>query len=716
MKLYINKLKNSFVYKELLNNYFLVSLVLLFSLLSFINYIWLIALITLCFYIYRNSKIIFIFSTILYILIIGYFLYINNQYEYLNVEEISGVVTEVSYTERYQKLIIKDNRKKYIVYNDTEEIISYGAIVVARGSILPVEENRHQNSFNYKNYLKNNLIYGSLMADNIKVIGKKKKLGIIKYYFEEYIERKFPQESSSFLKAIVIGNMNNLDGEVKDAIVENGILHLFAISGLHIALFIGLINKLLKSLKLKDAKIEIISSVLLIIYLIITNFSPSVLRASLMYYFSLINKKLKLSLSTLDIVSLIFILLLLVNPFYIYNLGFGLSFLAAAVIVIFGDLFKNKHNYLQILYLSIFVNIITLPLVININFKTNLLTPISNVFFIEIVSVFILPMSFLVLIIPTLSYIYNYIIILFNKIIIVFSNVFVINLRLPYLSDIGVFIYYLILLLILKTYSNRKIKYSLCLLLLVVITTFSNKAYIIPRSEVHFIDLDYGEATLIKDSISNCHALIDTGDGKNEEVSSYLKREGIKSLDYVIITHSHLDHIGELDKIIQEFRVKNIVVSIYDDVVKGNNVIKVKAGDKINCGKLQFNILSPIRDYGNLNDNSIVFETKINNINYLFTGDISNVVEYDLLKYGLKIDVLKVAHHGSNTSSDPLFINSLKPTYAVIMSGRVKRFGFPNKEVITNLKNSNVEIYRTDQDYSIIFKKKQKKLKIVTAK
>ena len=157
-------------------------------------------------------------------------------------------------------------------------------------------------------------------ASEVEILGKKFNLGVIKYYFRSYLENTFSDDAIIFLKAMVIGDLDDIDEQFRDAIMNNGILHLFAVSGLHIVLFIGLIEKVLKFFNLKQNKIDLINSSFLILYLILTSFAPSVIRASFMYYISLINKKVKLGLSTLDIISLIFIILILYNPLYYYNL------------------------------------------------------------------------------------------------------------------------------------------------------------------------------------------------------------------------------------------------------------------------------------------------------------------------------------------------------------------------------------------------------------
>ncbi len=708
MKLHISKLKNSSVYKLLLNNYFLISISVLFTILAYNNILWLIALIIYSFYIYRKNKILFYICSGVALIILVHYIVIDLTYEYVDREEIEGYIIEVS----DNKITVKDKSKRYIVYNNSNLSLKSGYYIKAKGIASQVESNRLKGGFNYLEYLKNNRINSVVISSDIEIISKDFSLRVIKHYFKEYINKIFPKESSDFLKAIIIGDLNDIDDAFKNAILENGITHLFAISGLHISLFVMFLGKLLSIFKISNRKSELIISFFLVLYLFITSFSPSVLRASLMYYLSIINKRLNLGFHLLDIVSIIFIMLLLYNPLYIYNLGFSLSFLSAMTIILFGDLFKKHNNYLQILFLSIAITIITFPLVININNKINFTTPLINVVFIELVSVIILPLSFIMLAIPIFKNIFNYMIKAFNSLTIFVSKYFVININFPYFNQYLSFIYYVLLFLIIYFYKNKKLRNSFSLTLVIILLVFSNKIYISPKTEVHFLDLADGESTLIIDSYNECIALIDTGDGRNDEVTKYLKREGVKKLNYVFITHEDNDHNGELKVIDENFKIKNIVFNYYDKtnyrLQNKANIIYSKEGDVHKCGRIEFVVLNPGSDNGNSNDNSLVLFTKIGHLSFLFLADVSKHIE-EGLNINKKVDVIKVAHHGSNTSTSPTFINRVRPKYAIIMSGRVAKFNFPRKETITTLIAANVTIYRTDLDYSIVYKSYKKK-------
>ena len=189
-----------------------------------------------------------------------------------------------------------------------------------------------------------------------------------------------------------------------------------------------------------------------------------------------------------------------------------------------------------------------------------------------------------------------------------------------------------------------------------------------------------------------------------------------------ISPHGDYDHIGEAFNLIERIKIKNVVFNCgtYNDLekrliksldTKGINYYSCIKELNLNNYKLQF---LNVDIYGNENDNSNVIYTELDGYKFMFMGDAGVEKEKDILeKYKLSnIDVLKVGHHGSKTSSSKEFINEINPNYSIISVGKNNRYSHPNKEVINNLDNS--KIYRTDQDGSIMFKIKNNKLKIET--
>ena len=202
----------------------------------------------------------------------------------------------------------------------------------------------------------------------------------------------------------------------------------------------------------------------------------------------------------------------------------------------------------------------------------------------------------------------------------------------------------------------------------------------------------------------------------------YFKSLGIKKINYLILTHGDYDHMGEAINLVENFKVEKVIFNCGELNDLEKELIEVLGKKKIpyySCVKelnVDNNKLYSLnnKDYGNENDNSSVIYTKLNNHKFLFMGDAGVGVEEDLIeKYNLQdIDVLKVGHHGSKTSSGKEFINEINPKYSIISVGKNNRYGHPNKEVLDTLNDS--KIYRTDQDGSIMFRIKKDKLQIET--
>lgn len=232
---------------------------------------------------------------------------------------------------------------------------------------------------------------------------------------------------------------------------------------------------------------------------------------------------------------------------------------------------------------------------------------------------------------------------------------------------------------------------------------------------VHFIDVGQGDSILVQ--VNNKNLLIDAGP-KNKEVTSYLKKYGVTTLDYVIATHPHEDHIGGMSSVIDSFNIgsfyapkeisnsnsfKNMVISLNKKKLK---ITPAKTGEKLNIGKnIICTIIAPNNNsYKEVNNYSVVLKLTYENTSFLFTGDAEALSEEEILKKGfnIKADVLKIGHHGSNSSTSTNFFNEVNPKVSIISCGKGNDYGHPHKETLAKLKNNNTILYRTDLDGTVI--------------
>ncbi len=228
---------------------------------------------------------------------------------------------------------------------------------------------------------------------------------------------------------------------------------------------------------------------------------------------------------------------------------------------------------------------------------------------------------------------------------------------------------------------------------------------------VYCLDVGQGDSILITNN--NKTMLIDASTNEmGSRVVKYLNDLGIKKIDYLVGTHPHEDHIGGLDNVIKNFDIgtiymPNVVATTktYEEVIdaisaKKLKVTSPKTGDKFTVGNVECEVMSIRNDKDDYNNCSIVIKMDFNNVSYLFTGDAEESVESS--RKWPHIDVLKVGHHGSNTSSSKKFLEQIKPEVALISVGQGNTYGHPTQATLKRLSNIGAKIYRTDENGTIL--------------
>ena len=246
--------------------------------------------------------------------------------------------------------------------------------------------------------------------------------------------------------------------------------------------------------------------------------------------------------------------------------------------------------------------------------------------------------------------------------------------------------------------------------------------------EVHFIDVGQADCTLIK--CNGCTMLIDTGlDDQGTKIQNYLKKQGIDRLDYLILTHSDIDHIGSADVIMTKFDIGTIFMSDFEKETKTyKNLLKLieendirylspAVGNVYAFGSASFQILAPNDAYDKPNNTSIAFLLTHGENTFLFTGDAEKEAEFDMLNNGLNLaaDVLHAGHRGSRTSNTQEFVDAVMPRYAVISCGEDNAFGLPDAEVLNRFREKEMMVYRTDEQGTIVAVSNGEKITFNTA-
>ena len=679
------------------------------------------------------------FCFILYSLFVYYFINFNSYYNGFE-KSLQGTVN--SYNINGDKLTIYLKAKEIVIVNYYfkslnektyfEDNLKLGDLISVAGELEEPERNRVFNVFDYKKYLYNKHIFYLMNANNISIM--EKNSGLL-FYFKNLVMDRINSISKSkgYIMTFILGDKSFIDNEVKESYQDNGISHLFAVSGMHISLFAGIMLFFLKRVSYNNYFNYGMVCLFLLFYLFLAGFPASLLRASVMFILFSINKVFNLKISNLNILFMVIITILFIDPFYLFDIGFQFSYLISGTLIMMRwkiGVIKSKLK--RSFYVSVVCFLVSFPICIYNFYGTNFMSVLFNLFYIPFVSIIVFPLSLITFVFPFLDSVLYYSIFVMERISLFISSINFGYIIFPKVNFGVYFIYYIVIFL-----SFWKIEFVLLFLVMLLI----HKGYIYFNSNlyVYYLDVGQGDSALIRLPNNSGNILIDTG-GKfsyemekwREKRSKYsivksstipfLKSFGIKKLDYLILSHGDYDHMGEAINLIDNFNVEKVIFNCgeFNDLEK--ELIKVLDKKKIRyylCIK-ELNIdnnklyFLQTKEYDNENDNSNVIYTKLDGYKFMFMGDAGIDKEKDILdKYNLSnVDVLKVGHHGSKTSSSKSFINEINPKNSIISVGKNNRYGHPNKEVLNNLKGS--KIYRTDLDGSIMFKIKKNKLRIET--
>ena len=622
-----------------------------------------------------------------------------------NDTEFIGIVEDYIIKDNQIKISLKSKERIIVTYKYTGKVfnnLSYGDKIKVTGVLKEPSTNNIFNNFNYKKYLYNKKIYYIIEASKIdKIQNNNNHIYTIKNLLYTRINSL---KSSNYIKALLFGD-NKLDKEIKTSYQINGISHLFSVSGFHINFITSIIYFYLDRVTYNKKIKYITVDIFLVLYLLLCN-TTSLLRCTVMNILLSINHLLKINIKKIDIVLLTLILCIIINPFIIYDIGFIYSYTISFFLILYKNKYKTNNKLLKIIYISLISFLVSLPINIYTSYEINFLSIILNIIIVPIVSLILLPLSLLTLIFPILDNILYLITSILEKISLYTSNINIFKQILSKPSIILIIIYYLVIILILS--KNKH--YYLILILLIF-----HKTIPLYNSNLEVVMFDVGEADsmLISTPSKKVNILIDTGRGIDiNNIIIYLKSIGISKLNYLIITHGDEDHIGGALYLIDNFKVDNVILNKGDYTELEVELIihlknkNIKYTNNINKIPLlgSYMYLLNTKKFSNENDNSIVTYFEYQKYKFLFMGDSSSKTEeYLINNYNLtNISFLKVGHHGSNTSSSPLFINKITPKVSLISVGRNNFYHHPNKEVLTNLSNS--VIYRTDINKSIKIK------------
>lgn len=700
------------------------------------------------------------------IYILGYFLmFFNNKIgnlenTILNSENITayGVIKDFKKTKngdfnleiKINELEINNRKIKknfYVVsYLEGDNKIEKGYGIKFSGKFQLGKLPSNPNGFNEYINLKANNIDFKVYIKDYKILGINEPLlyylGQLNKKIGEIYDNILPKEESGILKSIILGDKNYLEESTKNIYRNAGIYHILAISGLHIGILALFLSKIFNKISKRYGNIFVI--LILIAYCIFTGGNLSTIRATFMASIMLLAKIIYRDYDMISAISLSGIILIFINPFNLYNIGFLYSYISVFSIAFLGLGFINLYELKGLksaFVVSFFVSLAIKPIsayyfynVNTIDFLFNLLIiPFTSVivclgFLISILGIFSLSLAkFLA---GTIYYIFRFFTFMCKTI----DKISFANISIERPSIFLIISFYIMLILIGYSIYEKRLFYkrqkyiNLGLFIFLICITIE----IFKPTQFKLTMLDVGQGECIVGEKGKDTFLIDSGSTLKKNVGEnvllpYLKSKGINDIDFLFISHMDSDHINGIFEIIGNIDIENIFIpnveyenKNYEKLIRlanenNINIYKLKNGDKLTLGKdINFYILSPYKNFNNKkeNNNSLVIKMEYKNTKTLFTGDIEKETENIILNELEDIDILKVAHHGSKTSTNIDFFEKIKPEVSLISCGKNNIYKHPSKETLETLKKT--QVFRTDENGAIIIKFLEDKYKIKT--
>ena len=674
-------------------------------------------------------------------------------------------ITELSFLDEH----IYPDEKVRISWRTEENNLNFGDIFTARIIMNVPSSAENDGAFDYCTYLKTKGIFfsGYIDADSMQLCGAKElsasdMIKLFHYKCCDKIDEIVSGNIAPILKGILLGDKSNLDDETKLKLSRSGLAHVTAVSGLHVSTVSMLILALFKMFKTRRKRISgVLAIIFIFLFVLISGAPVSAIRAGIMTSMAIIAEFVVRKADAYTSMALAAIIIVLIWPFAAFDAGFLLSFGAVFGILLFYPrmfriisrlLPKNKNivitvinkivsKILSIFCTSISAQLITAPILLYFYQEFTFWSLVSNIIIIPIMSFIMISGILLCTIgfiakpvaILTVGFGYSFLLLLENTIDF-FGKLDFGYISYGHITPFFIFVYILFLsvLYLLLDKKHRKVTFIPATTIVALFIVFGIYTATDKTAEVMFINVGQGDSSCIS-LPRGVDILIDGGgtpsymdyyDVGLKTVKPYLLKHGVESVEYMIASHGHEDHISGLITLIDNIKVEKLLVpsgfgksdAAKMLIDKANEmdipVSELSAGDVVNVSpEAQIEIFSPTESMAEEliakeeNERSLVMRVTYGENSILYTGDFGKEYEQLIIDENTQItaNILKVAHHGSSNSTSSEFVKAVKPEYAFIPVGE-NEYGHPHKEVIKNLENENCIVYRADEDDDVIFK------------
>lgn len=666
---------------------------------------------------------------------------ISSTYFYSNrdtfKEETIGYFTISDYKYNNDKIsyIGKYKNYRFYVYMENEALLPIGT--VCSGDFEVVKPNIERNFIkrNQSLSMKISNIVGSIYVkeDRLNCSETKKtvkmKINTLKYKYTKKVLKTSNYPYTGDILMLSIGNKMMLDSQFFSALQKLGIYHLYVISGTHVAYITMVLIFLFTRFRLPIEYVKALVVICLLIFLIVNIFSPSVLRAVLMAVLLIItsyfNKK-----PYLAIISLTAIIQFVIHPYIIFHAGFQLSYITTFTIILSRHLFNDRPPFIQMIIVTVICEVCTIVLILfhfnEVSFSGILMNLIFGPIFSFVIfpSVFIFNVSLFTYFSEWFDHLLHLVFSTNTSLILYLGNVIEHRLPIKNISSIFIVILTIISYFHIRTVLTKSLKEIIRMTLIFIVFLLLSSFNFKDDIKFVMVDVGQGDAFLIIDEKYNETILVDTG-GKfyrndyeihlaEKTILPYLKENGIRKIDLLVISHMDNDHMGEATYISSKLPIKNLYINprdekLTDDYLKQfseSNIIYSTDFSELKLKRVTLKNVNNITHTKNSNDQSIVLDVNLFDYHILMLGDLSIEYEEEILKNVKKIDIVKIGHHGSNTSTGVDLVER-EFNLALISSGVNNSYGHPHKEVTDILTEYNKEIVSTKESgmVEITFKK-----------
>ena len=658
-------------------------------------------------------------------------------------------VGEVLVDDEYEEVMVSHIIKTEVEKNEwlEKEKSSY---LMIEGQLKEPSGHTNFHQFNYRDYLKRKNIYWQLQADGIQEVDyqpRKKRLNHRleekRYRIFQFIDQSFTEKIGSYIKILFFADNRSVSEEVLQNYRSIGVIHLFSISGFHITYLANLIRRFFLRMGISRERTNGLVLLILPAYGFLAGLGVSVFRAVSQTSIPLIGKLMNKEINTLSAWSLTMLLALFLNPYQVYEISFQLSYLLSGIFIVMSNLtWLEKLNPFQGAVLFSFMSgLASLPILAHHFFEVSWITVFANLLFIPFFTYFLFPsllLIFLSSILLSNTFIFSFMNALLTNCILFmegiltllndsFNFTFVIG-RLPILITL-LFIWSIYKII---TRVEEKKRATIPSIMLLLASLFFHQ--ISPVGYVLMLDVGQGDSLVIKEPWTQKVTMIDTGGRvewhEKEEwqisddpftIGKYitapaLKSFGIHAIDRLYITHADADHSGEIKNILESMKVKEVAATkgtLKDPEIleqlsseERTELVEISPVETLTYPTKDTIALHPVNEVESNNNHSLTLYVKIGNDWWLFTGDLEIEGESTLIKKypNLRTDYLKVAHHGSGTSTSHAFLEHIEAEHALISVGRKNQFGHPNKEVLERLEEMDLKIQTTGENGAIMVK------------